>query len=323
MTRCCFLLLTCIFFLAGRGHECRPAQPPLAGTPDRGIARIETLLKAYVAGKDARAGIAVIVDGRDAVSVNGNRDFPMLSVYKFPQALAVADHCVRHGIELSDSIAISPDEIKTGTWSPLRERYGIRALSLPVRELLEFSVIQSDNNACDILFRLIGGTSAADSLMKATGFGDIVISATEDEMHRDMYMCYLNRSTPLAMAGLFDRFYRGGLADTSQVHRAIGEMMMSCATGDRRLPAPLLPTNAEIGHKTGTGDRNSQGRLTGVNDAGYVFLPNGNGYAIAVFIADSAYDMEQTERMIADISGIVFEALLNLSPDRDSRTAEQ
>lgn len=265
----------------------------------------------------------MIVDGRDTVSVNGNRDFPMLSVYKFPQALAVADHCVRHGIELSDSIAISPDEIKTGTWSPLREKYGIRALSLPVRELLEFSVIQSDNNACDILFRLIGGTSAADSLMKATGFGDIVISTTEDEMHRDMYMCYLNRSTPLAMAGLFDRFYRGGLADTSQVYRAIGEMMMSCATGDRRLPAPLLPTNAEIGHKTGTGDRNSQGRLTGVNDAGYVFLPNGNGYAIAVFIADSAYDMEQTERMIADISGIVFEALLNLSPDRDSRTAEQ
>lgn len=287
------------------------------------IAAMTSLLKDFAAGKDARIGIAVIINGRDTVSVNGHRDFPMLSVYKFPQAIAVADYCVRHGISSADTVAVGHEEILADTWSPMRDRYGIRDLRLPLSELLAYSLQQSDNNACDILFRLIGGTSAADSLMKATGFGDIVISATEDEMHRDMYMCYLNRSTPLAMAGLFDRFYRGGLADTSQVHRAIGEMMMSCATGDRRLPAPLLPTNAEIGHKTGTGDRNSQGRLTGVNDAGYVFLPNGNGYAIAVFIADSAYDMEQTERMIADISGIVFEALLNLSPDRDSRTAEQ
>lgn len=257
----------------------------------------------------------MIVDGRDTVSVNGNRDFPMLSVYKFPQALAVADHCVRHGIELSDSIAISPDEIKTGTWSPLREKYGIRALSLPVRELLEFSVIQSDNNACDILFRLIGGSQAADSLMNTLGFDDIVMASTEEEMHGDTYLCYQNRSTPLAMARLFDRLYRQGMRSESAMHETIATMMIQCATGLNRLPAPMAGTNAMIGHKTGTGARNSQGRIIGINDAGYVFLPDGrNGYSIAVFIADSAYDMAATEQLIAEISTIVF----NILNQRDS-----
>ena len=37
-------------------------------------------LEDYIEDKDARIGIAVIIDGKDTVSVNGKREFPMLSV---------------------------------------------------------------------------------------------------------------------------------------------------------------------------------------------------------------------------------------------------
>ena len=47
---------------------------------------IENALQDYVMGKDARIGVAVIINGKDTVSVNGNRDFPMMSVVKFPLA---------------------------------------------------------------------------------------------------------------------------------------------------------------------------------------------------------------------------------------------
>ena len=276
---------------------------------ERCYSHIEERLATYIAAQDARIGVAVIIDGRDTISVNGNRDFPMLSVYKFPQAMAVADYCMKNGVGLSDTISIRGDEMKENTWSPMRDRYGVGDLRLPLSELLEYSLRDSDNNACDILFRLIGGTHVADSLMKAMDFDDIVIASTEDEMHRDIYLCYQNRSTPIAMAGLFDRFYRQEMRHDSPLHEAIVRIMMTCTTGNRRLPAPLMPTNAVIGHKTGTGDVNSQGRIIGVNDAGYVFLPDGRGYAVAVFIADSACGMEETERMIADISDIIFQTL--------------
>lgn len=270
---------------------------------------MERQLRDYVDGKDARIGIAVNVDGADTVSVNGNRDFPMLSVYKFPQALAVADYCGRYNIALDSLITVGADEIKTDTWSPMREKYGVRNLRLPLKEILAYSLQQSDNNACDILFRLIGGPQVADSLMKAEGLEHIVIESTEADMHHDPYLCYTNRSTPIAMACLYDKFYRLGILHDSPIHEAIGEMMQSCNTGNNRLAKPLLPTNSIIGHKTGTGDRNSQGRIIGVNDAGYVFLPNKKEYAMAVFLADSAYDMAETEKMIAEISEIVFKAL--------------
>lgn len=271
---------------------------------------METELKTYVHDKDARIGVAVIINGMDTVSVNGKRDFPMLSVYKFPQAIAVADYCSRHNILLTDSIRISASEMKPDTWSPMREKYGRKDMALPLSEILAYSVQQSDNNACDVLFRLIGGPQVADSLMKKLGYDEIHILNTEDEMHADPYLCYANRATPLQMAALFDRLYRQEMRHDSPVLEAVGAMMMQCVTGNNRLPLPLMPTNAMIGHKTGTGDVNSQGRIIGVNDAGYVFLPNKQGYAIAVFIADSGYGMAETEKMIADISEIVFKSLL-------------
>lgn len=271
---------------------------------------MEVSLKTYVHDKDARIGVAVIINGTDTVSVNGNRDFPMLSVYKFPQAIAVADYCNRHKITLNDSIRISAGDLKPNTWSPMRDKYGRKDISLPLSEVLAYSVQQSDNNACDVLFRLIGGPQVADSLMKSIGYDEIHILNTEAELHIVPYLCYANRATPLQMAALFDRFYRLEMRHDTHMLEAVGAMMMQCNTGNNRLPLPLMPTNAVIGHKTGTGDRNSQGRIIGVNDSGYVFLPNKQGYAIAVFIADSGYDMAETEKMIADISEIVFKSLM-------------
>ncbi len=271
---------------------------------------IEAQLNDYVKSKtDACIGMAVIVNGEDTVAVNGNSSFPMLSVYKFPQALAVADYCVRNGMSLSDTVTISTDELKENTWSPMRDKYGVRNIRLSLSEILEYSLSQSDNNACDILFRLIGGPVVADSLMKVLGYSDIAIVSTEDDMHRDTGLCYQNSATPIAMAALFDKFYRQDMWHNSPVHESVGSIMMMCRTGNSRLPAPLMPTNARIGHKTGTGDTDAQGHIIAVNDAGYIFLPNKDGYAIAVFISDSGYGMAETEQIIADISEIVFKGL--------------
>lgn len=274
------------------------------------LRRLQHDLTSFVEKKDARIGIAVIINGKDTVSVNGTKDFPMMSVFKFPQALAVADYCQKSGIGLTDSIFIKSEEMKEDTWSPMRDQYGVRDIKLPVSELIDFILQQSDNNASDVLFRVIGGTSVADSLMKSLGYSDILISHTEDEMHRDPYLCYLNRTTPIEMARLFDRFYREEMRHDSSFHEFIAASMMSCQTGLDRIPAPLIHTDAMIGHKTGTGDRNSQGRIMAVNDAGYIYLPDKTGYAIAVFVADSAYDMTETSKIIADISEIVFKSLI-------------
>lgn len=270
---------------------------------------IENALQEYINGKDARIGVAVIINGKDTVSVNGNRDFPMMSVVKFPLALTVVHWVDTNGMSLNDNVTFSENALNEDTYSPMLKKYGKSRNSMTIRELLEWSLAESDNNAADILLHRVGGTSGVTSIMRQMGISDeIVIGASEEDMHRDPYLSYLNRTTPLAMAQLFDKF-NNEMRNASQSYSEISVMLEQCRTGLDRLALPLLPTNAMIGHKTGTGFPTSEGRISAVNDCGYVNLSNGTRYSIAVFVADSGYDMAATSAIIAEISKIVWKSL--------------
>lgn len=83
--------------------------------------------------------------------------------------------------------------------------------------------------------------------------------------------------------------------------------MVECQTGQDRLIAPLLDKKVTIGHKTGTGDRNAKGQQIGCNDIGFILLPDGHAYSIAVFVKDSEADNRENSEIIAEISRIVYE----------------
>lgn len=274
------------------------------------IRRLQNELTSFVESKDARIGIAVIINGKDTVSVNGSKDFPMMSVFKFPLALAVAKWVDANEMSISDSIAFGPKALIKDTYSPMLKKYGMGLHKMSFKELLEWALIESDNNAADLLLKRVGGTTCATTLLKdVAGELDITIGASEQEMHNDPYTSYLNRSTPLAMATLFDRFDTE-IKNSSKSFSDISVMLEQCRTGVDRLAAPFIATNAVVGHKTGTGFPTSEGRISAINDCGYIHLPNGTRYTIAVFVADSAYDMTETSKIIADISGIVFKSLI-------------
>ncbi|WP_303674832.1 class A beta-lactamase, partial [Bacteroides caecimuris] len=276
---------------------------------------IEVALQEYIQEKDARIGVAVIINGKDTVSVNGKRDFPMMSVMKFPLALTVAHWVDANGMSMNDTVTFSENALKEDTYSPMLKKYGKSRNSMTVRELLEWSLVESDNNASDILLNRIGGISGATQIMRKIGVpDDIEIGASEDDMHREPYLSYLNRTTPLAMAQLFDRFDTE-MRNTLLLYSEIANMVEQCRTGIDRLVAPLSSSNTTIGHKTGTGFPTSDGRISAINDCGYVNLPNGERYSIAVFVADSGYDMAETSAIIAEISRIVWIRLTEQKKD--------
>lgn len=258
-----------------------------------------------ISGFDARIGVAVITHENDTISVNGDEVFPMLSVYKFPIALRVAEYCDAQQISFNDTIAVRAGELKENTWSPMRDKYGIRDLRLPLSELMVYSLQQSDNNACDILLRFAGGVEPVDNLMSRMGFPEIRIRHTEAEMHENESLCIENSATPVEMAALFKKFFDEDLNSKSPAMKSVGDMLLSCETGQGRLPLPLADYGWKIAHKTGTGDAMPDGRLLAVNDAGYVFIGENQGYAIAVFVSDAACDFSSAEALIAEISSLV------------------
>lgn len=124
-------------------------------------------------------------------------------------------------------------------------------------------------------------------------------------MHADLDKCRDNWTTPLAAARLVERFLMEDILPGA-LHEFIKATMIGCTTGANRLGRPLAGTDAVLGHKTGTSDRDADGRLIALNDAGFVLLPDGRHYAIAVFIKDSRASDADTEAMLAEISACAY-----------------
>ena len=261
-------------------------------------------LREIAVRQNVEVGIAVILDGHDTLVVNNDKRYPMMSVFKFHQALAVAGICAHRGLSFEDSIRIDSRDLRPDTYSPLRDRYPHGNLFLSIGDLLEYTLQLSDNNACDILFREFGGPVAADSCLRRVGLHDFAIVATEDDMHAAVETCYGNWTSPLEAARLLDWFVTNRVV-TGEYKTFIEHAMTACRTGSDRLPVPLAGTKAVLGHKTGTGDRNSRGEITGVNDIGFVLMPDGKRYTIAVFVKD-VKDERMASRIIADVSTEVY-----------------
>jgi beta-lactamase class A len=271
--------------------------------------QLETQLKEAIKGKKAEIGIAVIIDGKDTVTVNNDIHYPLMSVFKFHQALALADYMGKQKQSLETRLPIKKSDLKPDTYSPLRDKYPQGGTEMSIADLLKYTLQQSDNNACDILFDYQGGPDAVNKYIHSLGIRECAIAGTETAMHEDLNLCYENWTTPLAAAELVEIFRKKPLFPN--VYKDfIFQTMVECQTGQDRLVAPLLDKKVTVGHKTGTGDLNAKGQQIGCNDIGFVLLPGGRTYSIAVFVKDSEENNQANSKIIANISRIVYEYIM-------------
>ena len=281
-------------------------------------ARYETLrqqLKKEARGIKAEVGIAVLTDRGDTVTVNNDRRYPMMSVFKFHQALAVADFLRSRHISIDSLITVTRADLPEGTYSPLRDEHHEQSFRISIKELLTYTLQRSDNNACDILFNRFVSPERTDIFVRSFGVKEFSMTETEADMHRSLNRCYRNWTSPLAASQLLKIFYEK-LSTQDYRYAFIKETMENCRTGEDRLKKPLMGKDAKIGHKTGTGDKNSRGEIIGINDIGCVTLPDGRHYFISVFIKDSHEDAATASATIARISQLIYDFIKNDRTDR-------
>lgn len=271
---------------------------------------LETKILAAIKEKQATIGVAIIYNGNNILTINNNVHYPLLSVFKFHQALALSNYLQINNIPLSSTVNIQKSDLPENTYSPLRDKYPAGDINLSIYELLKYTLQLSDNNACDILFNKFVTPIQTDNYIKSLGIYDFSISQTEKDMHDNLNNCYKNWSTPLAVAQLVEKFVNGNII-SGHYHDSIKKIMIECGTGQDRLKRFLPSDKVQIGHKTGTGDKNEQNKIIGLNDIGFVFLPDNNRYTIVVLIKDSSESFQDTARIIADISRTVFSHFMN------------
>lgn len=280
------------------------------GTDSSYASIISDTISEIVASYPGEIGVAVIIDDSDTVAVNNRNIYPMMSVFKVHQALALCDDFDRRGISLDTLIAIRRDELDPHTWSPMMKDYPDSEFSLTVKDLLRYTLRQSDNNASNLMFGRLLGVEETDSFISTViPRRDFRIAYTEAEMSADHRRAYSNSTSPLGAAELINRLFTDSLVSRDKqdfIMRTLGE----CETGKDRIAAPLLDREGvSIAHKTGSGYINEEGVLAAHNDVAYICLPNGTRYSLAVFVKDFKGNETQAAKAIAHVSAAVYSIL--------------
>lgn len=255
-------------------------------------------------------GVAVIINGSDTLTVNNQPIYPMMSVFKVHQALAICMDFDTKKLSLDTVLTVSRNSLDPNTWSPLLKDHSEPKISLSVKELLRYTLIQSDNNASNLLFERFLNVAKTDSIVAAfIPRGSFKLLYTEAQMAKDHARAYANRTSPLGAAILMERLFTDSLASCGK-QGFLRNTLQACATGKDRIAAPLLGIEGvSIAHKTGSGYRNAHGTLAAHNDVAYICLPNNICYTLAVFVKDFKGDEAQASEAIAHISATIYEYL--------------
>jgi beta-lactamase class A len=270
-------------------------------------------------------------------TLNGERPFPMQSVFKMLVGAAALSEVDAGRLALSEAISIGRKDLSPPR-SPIADAWPGRTV-YSVDELLVAAVSDSDNTAADVLMKRIGGPGAVTAWLQskdvdgarvdryerqlqpeALGMAafrpawkgaafDAALATVPPESRRKATLAYLRDSrdtaTPLGMLEFLSKLDAGELLSPASTRRLITIMAQS-PRGPERLKAGF-PKGSSFAHKIGTGT--SQGLATAYNDVGILTLADRRSYAVAAFLTGSTADEAARARLLADLGRAIGRAV--------------
>lgn len=290
--------------------------PEKCDAPARYTSVLEDTISKLVSDYPGEIGVSVIIDGTDTVAVNDRAVYPLMSVFKLHQAVALCHDFDRRGLSLDSVLTVSRATLDPDTWSPMLKEHPEAEISLTVEDLLRYALVQSDNNASNIMFGRFTDVAYTDSVIATIApRQSFQITCSEAEMAADHAKAYANRTSPTGAAILIDRLFTDSLVSREKQDVIIG-MLRECKTGGDRISAPLQGIDGvTVAHKTGTGYIDDNGVLVACNDVAHITLPDNTGYTLAVFVKDFKGDGPRAAEAIAAVS----DAVVSVLSRRDAR----
>ncbi|RQO35502.1 hypothetical protein DBR39_17550 [Chryseobacterium sp. KBW03] len=267
---------------------------------------LEQKINSILKNKKATVGVSVLgFENGFKYDKNADKKLPMQSVFKFHIAAAVLNAVDQGKLSLDQKIVLNKSNLLENTWSPLRDKYPEGSAGIPLSEVIEYTVAKSDNNGCDILLKLLGGTQTVQKFMDSKGVKGFQIKYNEEAMHKDWNIQYENYSTTKSAVDVLKKFYDRKLLSKKSTDYLM-KVMWSTSTGLNKV-VEQLPKNTPVARKTGASGKNKAGLTGAENEIGIVTLPNGKHYALTVFVSNSMETDAANCRMISDISKEVWE----------------
>lgn len=307
------------------------ASATVATTATAGAAqhdRLQAVLDRYARSvQPGVLGVAVL-DMRSSAEwrVNGERPFPMMSVFKAPLAAAALDLVDRGRLPPTRRVTITRDQLRAGE-SAIRTNFQGEQMSFTIAELLRAAVSESDNTAADALMRAIGGPGVVTAYLHAHGIDGMHVEMDEGQVadlfrhtgsaaappagetaaqrrqrQQDGLSAYLNdprnRSTPLAAVDFLRKLANGALLSPASTQQLL--TLMQDQTRPRRLRAGL-PAGVTFADKCGT-SLTVDGVTAAFNDIGIISWPDGRRVIVAAFLSASSGSRADRDALFAGLA---------------------
>lgn len=308
----CFVLLCCVLASActktTTTAEVRKSPSPTTAaqnTTEEVDQELERRLNSICDGAQGTVGLSVVhIESGKTISINGNTQLPLYSVYKLPLAITVLKDVEENHLRLDQKIHVTPAEISPGT--PANNALWQKPVDFTIEQLIEFSISRSDNTSSDKLAQLVGGPLKVTERMRSLGFQNLDIHITSGEFAKNRQ----NPNTGSAddLAKLLVQLHKGKLLQPAQLNLLRG-FMQRATTGLNRLRGDL-PRGIVVADKTGSGELDVVTRVAKVtNDVGIITLPPGRGHlAIAVLVNESKLPDAAQEKLIAELARAAYDA---------------
>lgn len=247
-----------------------------------------------------KVGISVVhVESGQETAVEGDAALPLCSVFKLPLAVVVLKSIERGQLRFDQKAIVEARDVAPGVPSNTK-RWRNLPVEVTVRQLLEFSLVDSDNTSSDELLELVGGPVELTRQIRTLGFSDIDIRGSTREIATAPQ--HPNHGSAAGLAQLLSALQRGVVLRPTEL-AVLWALMGRSQTGKHRLRG-ALPAGTPVVDKTGSGRAGSA-----TNDVGVVTLPGKRGHlAIAVLITGSTQPAPEQERIIAELGRTAFEA---------------
>lgn len=299
-------------------------------------------LRDLAASAPAVTGVHIIhLPSRRTASLNADEWFPLMSVYKLPIVVHALRLAEAGRLDLARRETLAAEDRRPGR-SRLSERIAADgAVTLPVRELIESVVRDSDNTASDRLLRLAGGPAAVMDTLRTLGADGIDVSRYELEFAADYSgVCCLEQmrpfsletfraavgavspaarrsaaaaylrdrrdsATPRGIASFAARLQAGELLDASHTAWLLGQMQRMDAVAPR--VGAQLPQGTPVARRPGTSAA-TDGITAAHNEAAIVTLPDRRGHlVVAVFLKGVTGNAAARDEVIARIGRAAFD----------------
>jgi len=285
------------------------AAPGVAADPGGGRwSRLEAAVRARIEEASPGEVAVVVLDLEDGggLAVDGDVEMHAASTMKVPVLLELFRQAGSGHLRLDDSLVVKTEfrSLADGSLYALSaaddsdpELYDRVGSRVTLRELARRMTVRSSNLATNLLIERITADSVMRTLDRLGASGMRVLRGVEDG---PAYRRGLNNTTTAAgYARVLESIARCELLGPS----ACGEVVEILAAQEFRRQIPAgVPSGVRVANKTGW--------ITGIHHDGAIIYPPGRAPYVLVVLTRGIRDREVSERVAADISRLVWDALV-------------